>query len=462
MSIQLATPRRVFDPAAVADLKATLRGEVILPGDPSYDTARKVWNGMIDKHPAMIARCAGAADVVAAIRFAHDTGLDVAVRGGGHSTAGLSLCEGGMVIDFSLMKSIRVDPERRIVRAEPGLRLGELLRETQAFGLATTTGTVSDTGLAGLTLGGGMGYLASKYSLTIDNLLSVDIVTADGRLLTASAEEHPDLFWAVRGGGGNFGVVTSFELQLHPAASVLAGILVHPFSRASEGLRFYREFTRGCPDELTVYAVLATMPDGQPALGFVACYTGDFQRGERALAPLRAFGPPLADLIRPMSILAVNSLIDEATPPGNHYYEKASALSSLTDAAIDTIVASSERRPSPGSQIIIQHMHGAATRVDPSATAFALRQEQYVVGIFAGWPDGPAEPHVAWARGLWNALEPYALDGVYVNFLNSDEGQMQVQASYGANYERLVRVKNTYDPTNFFHVNHNIPPTITR
>jgi hypothetical protein len=460
MTTQPSTGVHVLDPAAITAFKATMRGDVVLPDDTSYDTVRKVWNGMIDRRPAVIARCASAADVVAAVQFAHENNLDVSVRGGGHSTAGLALCDDGLVIDLSLMKGIRIDPARRVVRAEPGLRLGDLLRETQAFGLATTTGTVSDTGLAGLTLGGGMGYLMGKYGLTVDNLLSVDIVVADGRLLTASAEEHPDLFWAVRGGGGNFGIVTSFELQLHPAAHVLAGMLLHPFSRAAEGLRFYRAFTRDCPDELTAYAALVTAPDGQPALAFIACYTGDFGRGERALAPLRAFGPPLADMVRPMTILELNSLIDAATPPGGYYYEKASALPGLPDPTIDALIASAASRPSPGSHLIIQHLHGAAARVDPAATAFALRQEQFVVGMIACWSGGPATPYVAWARGLWNTLEPFALDGVYVNTLHPDDGHSWVEASYGANYERLVRVKNTYDPTNFFHVNLNIPPTI--
>lgn len=460
MTIQPPTAVHTLDAAAVAALKADLRGEVVVAGDANYDAVRAVWNGMIDKYPAVIARCGGAADVIAAIRFAREHDLVVAVRGGGHSTAGLALCDGGLVIDLSPMKSIRVDPARRTVRAEPGVRLGELLRETQAFGLATTTGAVSDTGLAGLTLGGGMGYLMGKYGLTVDNLLSVDLVTADGRLLTASAEEHPDLFWAVRGGGGNFGVVTSFELQLHPAARVLAGMLLHPFARAAEGLRFYREFTRDCPDELTVYAALITAPDGQPALAFIGCYTGDIQRGERVMAPLRAFGPPLADMIRPMTILEVNSLIDGATPPGGYYYEKATALPALSDSAIDALLASAQARPSPGSHLIVQHMHGAAARVDPTATAFALRQEQYVIGIVACWAGGSAAPHMAWARGLWSALEPHALEGVYVNTLHPDDGQARVRASYGPNYERLVRVKNTYDPTNLFHINHNIPPTL--
>ncbi|HKV84376.1 MAG TPA: FAD-binding oxidoreductase, partial [Ktedonobacterales bacterium] len=363
MTIPTVTSTRTLDTNALADLRATLRGEVVLPSDASYDTVRAIWNGMIDKRPAVIVRCAGAADVVAAIQFARTTGLDVAVRGGGHSTAGLSLCDGGLVIDLSPMRGIRVDPRRRTVRAEPGVRLGELLRETQSFGLATTTGTVSDTGLAGLTLGGGMGYLAGKYGLTIDNLLSVDIVTADGRLLVACAEEHADLFWAVRGGGGNFGVVTSFELQLHPAARVLGGMVAHPLFRAREALRFYRDFARDCPDELSLAAAIVTTPDGQPVLGFIACYTGDFAQGERALAPLRAFGPPVVDLIRPMSILELNSLVDGASPTGLRYYEKGSALPRLTDDAIDAIVAAGDARTSPLSQIIIQHMHGAATRV---------------------------------------------------------------------------------------------------
>jgi FAD/FMN-containing dehydrogenase len=304
-----------------------------------------------------------------------------------------------------------------------------------------------------------MGYLMGRYGLTIDNLLAVDAVTADGRLLIASAVEHPDLFWAVRGGGGNFGVVTSFELQLHPAATVLAGMLLYPYARANDGLRFYRDFTRDCPDELTVYAALITAPDGQPALAFIACYTGDFERGERALAPLRAFGPPLADMIRPMSILELNSLIDDATPPGECYYEKASAVAGLSDTAIEALIASAEARPSPGSHLIVQHLHGAAARVDPAATAFALRREQYVISIISCWSDGPAEPYKAWAHDLRNTLEPLALDGVYVNILDPTDGHAQVRSSYGANYERLVRVKNSYDPTNFFHVNHNLPPT---
>jgi FAD/FMN-containing dehydrogenase len=454
------TSVRLLDAEAIAALKSDLRGEVMLPGDTSYNAARRIWNGLIDKHPAVIARCTSAADVIAAIRFAHNNELIVAVRGGGHSTAGLALCDDGLVIDLSPMKGIRVDPVRRTVRAEPGLRLGELLRETQVFGLATTTGVVSETGLAGLALGGGMGYLMGKYGLTIDNLLSADVVIADGRLLLASADEHADLFWAVRGGGGNFGVVTSFELQLHPAAQVLAGMLLHPFTRAAEGLRFYRDFTRDCPDELTVYAALITAPDGQPALALIACYAGDFQRGERALAPLRAFGPPLTDMIRPMSLPKLNSLFDDAAPAGELYTEKASALPSLPDSVIDALVASAEARPSPGSHLVIQHLHGAAARVDPAATAFALRREQYMVGMIGCWSQGPAEPYVTWAHDLCNALKPFALDGVYVNTLQPDDGHAQVQASYGANYERLVRVKNVYDPTNFFRINHNIAPSI--
>jgi FAD/FMN-containing dehydrogenase len=459
MTKQLPTHVHVLDTETTAALKADLRGEVVLPSDANYDAVRRIWNGFIDKHPAVIARCTSAVDVMAAIRFAQENELEVAVRGGGHSTAGLALCDDGLVIDLSPMKGIRVDPGRRTIRAEPGLRLGELLRETQTFDLATTTGTVSNTGLAGLALGGGMGYLMGKYGLTIDNVLSADVVTADGRLLIASAQEYSDLFWAIRGGGGNFGVVTSFELQLHPAAHVFAGMLLHLIARAAEGLRFYREITSDCPDELTVYAALITLPDGQPALAFIACYTGDLWAGERALAPLRAFGPPLVDMIRPMSILQLNSLVDDATPPGGYYYEKASALPLLSDTAIDALIASSESRPSPGSHLVVQHLHGAAARVDPAATAFALRREQYVVDMIGCWSEGPAEPYVAWAHDLWSTLVPLALDGVYVNTLHPNDGHALVEASYGANYERLVQVKNAYDPTNFFRINHNIPPT---
>jgi len=380
---------------ALRDFRARLHGELILPDDDGYDSSRRVWNGMIDKYPAMIIRCANRADVAHAVEFGHLQHLPVAVRGGGHSVIGKSVCDGGMVIDLSQMKGIRVDPVTCTARAEAGLTLGEFVRQTQPFGLVTTTGTVAGTGLSGLTLGGGLGWFMGKYGLTIDNLLSVDIVTADGRVLRASATEHPDLFWGVRGGGGNFGIVTAFEFQLHPVGPVLAGKVVYPLSRAREVLRFYREYTSSVPDELTAYASLLTTPDGLPAIAINLCYCGPLEEGERAVSPVRKFGVPLVDLIRPKAYLKVVTSADAGAPDGRNYYEKASTLKHLSDEAIDTIADHGAACTSPCSQILIQHVHGAASRVGPTETAFALRDESYVVSIVAAWEDEQADLHRA-------------------------------------------------------------------
>ena len=323
----------------------------------------------------------------------------------------------------------------------------------------TTTGTVAGTGLSGLTLGGGLGWFMGKYGLTIDNLLAVDIVTADGRVLTASATSHADLFWGVRGGGGNFGIVTAFEFQMHPIGQVLAGKVVYPMSRAREVLRFYREYTSTAPDELTAYASLLTTPDGLPAIAINLCYCGPLDEGERAVSPVRKFGVPLVDLIRPKPYLNVVTSADAGAPDGRNYYEKASTLKHLSDEAIDTIADYGAACTSPLSQILIQHVHGAASRVSPTETAFALRDESYVICIVAAWEDEQADLHRAWARTCWAAMQPFASRGVYVNFLD-DEREGQVQAAYGINYERLVALKNTYDPTNFFSLNQNIRPTV--
>jgi FAD/FMN-containing dehydrogenase len=451
--------RTILPSAIVEALRADLRGELIVPGDAAYDAARRVWNGAIERYPAAIVRAATTEDVARAIRFARANGYELAVRGGGHSMPGYSTVDRGIVLDLSLMKAVRVDPERRRARAEAGLTLGELIRATRPFGLATTTGTVSDTGIAGLTLGGGMGWLMGKYGLTVDNLLAVEIVTADGDVLTASADEHPDLFWAVRGGGGNFGVATAFTYQLHPVSTVLGGMVIHPMERAREVLRFYRDFTRDNPDELIAYAALLTAPDGHPVVAIALCYTGDLAAGERAIAPVRQFGPPLVDMIRPMDYHDLVCMLDDGVRRGRHYYSKANTLPELTDGVIEAVAAAGERLTSPGSQLLIQHMHGAAARVAPDATAFSLRQDCYVVDGIAGWDEGDEAPHVAWARSLWNATEPYATSGIYVNFLG-DEGAGRVRASYGANYERLVAVKDRYDPTNTFHLNQNIVPSL--
>jgi FAD/FMN-containing dehydrogenase len=456
MSVQQQTTAVLGD-ATVEELRRQVRGAVIQHGDPEYDSARQLWNGRIDKHPALIVRCAGAGDVIQAVLFARSHDLEVAVRGGGHSAIGLSLSDGGLVIDLSRMKGIRVDPMKRTARAEAGLLLGEFIQETQLFGLATTTGIVSHTGLSGLTLGGGMGWLAGKYGLTIDNLLAVDVITADGEMVAASAMEHPDLFWAIRGGGGNFGVVTSFELQLHPVGPVLAGMVVHPLMRAKEVLRFYRDFIHDCPDELTVRAGIITTPDGHPAIGLIPVYSGDLAKGERVLAPLRRFASPVMDAVHPMSYLESISMLDAMNPRGWKYSQRANSLLELSDGAIDVIVEYGAKRTSLRSVALVEHFHGAAARIDRGATAFARRHEHLSVDGIAVWTEGPSEQHIAWSHAFADNMKPFAEAGLYVNFLG-DEGQERVRASYGSNYSRLAAIKRHYDPTNFFHLNQNIVP----
>ena len=451
-------------PPIIQDLEAHLRGELIGPNNHGYEAARKVWNGMIDKYPAAIVYCADVVDVVHAVRVARDHHLSVSVRSGGHSLSGCSICDGAVVIDLSRMKAIRVDPVKKTAWAQAGLTLSEFVQATQAYGLATTTGTVGGTGLAGLTLGGGLGWFMGKYGLTIDSLLAVDLVTAEGCVLRASADEHPDLFWGVRGGGGNFGIVTAFAFQLHPLGPVLAGKVLYPLSKAREVLRFYREYTSNVPDELTAYASLMTAPGGLPAVAINLCYCGPLEVGERVVEPIRRFGAPLVDQIRPRSYFKMITQADLGAPAGRHYYEKASTLSDLNGEAIERIVEYGAACTSPCSQVLIQHVHGAASRVGPTETAFALRGESYVICIVAAWDDGEASQphrHSAWTRACWKALEPFASSGVYVNFLGN-EGEGRVRAAYGVNYERLVALKNRYDPTNFFTLNQNITPTMKK
>lgn len=461
----------MVDEAKVQEFKASLRGELIRPGDGGYDDARKIWNGMIDKHPALIARCTGAADVINAVNFARANKLLVAVRGGGHNVAGNAVCDGGIVIDLSRMKGIRIDPVRRTARAEPGLTWAEFDRETHAFGLAQPGGIQSTTGIAGFTVGGGFGYLSRKHGLTIDNLLSADVVTADGRLLIASAKENPDLFWGIRGGGGNFGIVTSFEFGLHPVGPmVLGGRLIYPLEKAKEVLQFYREYIAKAPDDLDTILAFVTAPkappipeniQGKPVLFIIVCYTGPIEEGERIIKPLRTSCPPAIDLVGPTPYTALQKMLDAGNPPGWQNYWKSEYLKGLSDEAIDTLVDYAAKRPSPMSKVLIPHMLGAVSRVGDDETPYSHRDAPFIINIVSMWQDTTKnEENIKWARDLWNAVQPFATGGVYVNFLMT-EGADRVMAAYGKEkYGRLVALKNKYDPANFFSLNQNIKPKV--
>jgi FAD/FMN-containing dehydrogenase len=440
--------------------RESLRGQSFCPGEPGYDAARTIPNAMIDRRPAIIARCTGAADVIACVRFAREHDVLVSVRGGGHSVAGKSVCDGGLMIDLSGMKGIRVDPAKRTVRAETGLTLGEFDRETQAFGLATTLGVVSKTGIAGLTLGGGWGHLHAKYGLAVDNVIGADVVTADGRLLTANASENPDLFWGVRGGGGNFGVVTSLEYRLHEVGPVLGGAVFYPLTKTREVVRFFREFAHSCPDELVIQATPLTTPDGVTVFAIVGCYCGSLSEGEKVLKPLRNIGPPVADLFGTMSYLQMQTMLDPFFPPGRLTYVKSNFLRALSDEALETIAEYAGKSPSPYSfGPFLEHWHGAATRVSPTDTAFPHRQYSYNFFVWSNWENpSESEKNIQWTRACWEAMRPFLAAGSYGNYV-SDEGDAFARAAYGPNYDRLVALKNKYDPTNFFRMNHNIKPT---
>jgi FAD/FMN-containing dehydrogenase len=418
---------------------------------------------MIDKRPALIVRCAGVADVVTAVNFARENAVLLGVRGGGHNVAGLGVCDGGIVVDLSRMKGIRVDPAASSIRVEAGVTWGELDHEAQAFGLGTTGGAVSTTGIAGLTLGGGLGVLMRKHGLACDNVLSIDVVTAEGALVTASATENPDLFWALRGGGGNFGIATTFEYRLHPVGTVLGGLVLYPFDRAKEMLTFYRELTATAPDELTAYAALLTSPDGVRLSAIFACFAGPVSSGETALRPLREYGPPMADLISPMPYALIQKTFDATAPSGLLNYWKSSFVQALSDEVIEEMVAAYAAVPSALSSVVVEHLGGAVGRVPYGATAFSHRQAEYSITAASLWREpNESEHNIDWTRRLWEAIPSPAGDAVYANYLSDDEGDQRVRAAFGRNYERLVVVKNRYDPANLFRVNHNIKPTLDR
>jgi hypothetical protein len=456
------------DRAGLAGLERAFSGDLIGPGHPSYEEARKVWNGSIDRHPALIARCAGVADVVAAVTFARGTGLPLAVRSGGHSFAGLSVCDGGIVIDLGSMKRIRADAEAGTVQAQAGVLLGELDRATQALGLAVPTGSVTHTGLAGLTLGGGIGWLMRKHGLTIDQLRSVQLVGADGEVVTASDTENADLFWGLRGGGGNFGIVTSFQFRLNAVGPmVLSSLLLWPLDNGPEVVDFYRDWANSAPDELTTQLALRRAPavelvpkelHGQPVVGVVSCWAGPLERGERILAPMRRFGSPMVDLTGPRRFVEHQSLFDRGFPHGLWVYSKAAAVAALTDDVLAVLLEYAARVASPRSTITAWQLGGAVARVAEGETAFGSRSSAYLIDMFAATDSAEGfEQERAWARDCWTALSPHHAGG-YVNWL-MDEGEERVRQAYGAGrYDRLKALKRRYDPDNVFRLNQNIPP----
>lgn len=446
----------------VTELVKTFSGLILQPADPGYEDARKVHNGLIDKRPALIARCQGIADIADAIRLARDQKLAVAVRGGGHNVAGRSTIEGGVMIDLSLMTGIHADPKARTARAQGGCTWNGFNRETQFHGLATTGGVVSTTGIGGLTLGGGLGWLMGKYALALDNLISVDLVLADGSTVTASEQDNSDLFWAVRGGGGNFGVASSLEYRLHPVGPlVTAGVIAYPFSQAWDVLRFFRDTTASLPDEFMVFGGLIHAPDGSGTklAAMVLCHCGSLEAGERAVLPIKQFGAPVLDAIGPMPYTQVNAMLDAAYPRGALNYWKSSFLADLSDDAIRTMIDCFSKCPTPMGQLLLEHFHGAVTRVGVSDTAFPFRNAGYNLLVLAEWMD-PKDNNActAWARDAYTGMQSFMAPTRYVNYLGDDEQADAVAAAYGPNYRRLQQIKAKYDPENFFHMNQNIRP----
>ena len=469
LTIRTLDATRTITGETLTAFRGRLRGVAALPGEDGYEAARTIWNAMIDRRPALVVRCIGAADVIEAVKLAREENLLVAVRAGGHNIAGAAVCDDGLLIDLSLMKSVRIDPASRTARVEPGATLADFDHEAQAFGLATPLGINSTTGVAGLTLGGGFGWTTRKFGLTIDNLLSADVVTANGAFVRASETEHPDLFWALRGGGGNFGVVTSFEFRLHPLGpQVLSGLVVHPFEEAATLLREFRRITDEAPDELVVWAVMRKAPPlpflpaewhGREVLIFAACYAGDMAEGEKATRPLRALGKPIADVISPHPFVGWQTAFDPLLTPGARNYWKSHDFADLSDAAIDVIVRAVGALPSPECEVFIAHVGGAMARVAQDATAWANRQAHFIMNAHTRWRDKREDATcVAWARGFYEASAPFAAGSVYVNFMPEDESG-RVENAYGANYRRLAEIKLRYDPDNRFRMNQNIQPT---
>jgi FAD/FMN-containing dehydrogenase len=450
--------RTVLSRTDIEQLGRRLEGRLITPDDLVYDEARAVFNGMISKHPALIARVAGTNDVVRCVEFARAHDLPLSVRGGGHNVAGNAIADGGLVIDFSERRSVAVDPSARSATSEAGATWYDFDQSTQGFGLATTGGLISSTGVAGFTLGGGIGWLVRKHGMACDNLIAADLVTADGRIVRATEHDNADLLWALRGGGGNFGIVTSFEYALHPVKELIGGVVIHPRQRARDLLRFWRDYVATAPDELTTVAALMSAPDGTPVCGIAACYAGDPSEGKRVLEPLRAFGPPIADQLAPMPYTVLQTMLDEAAPTGMRNYWKADFLRALTDDPIEQLVEAANAMRSPLSQVHIHQLGGAMARVAPEATAFANRGAAFVYNLIGMWADpGEDDAHIAWGRSSFDALKPFSSGSAYINFLG-DDGHDRVTAAYASNYARLAKLKAAYDPDNVFRLNQNIVP----
>ncbi|QJP13665.1 FAD-binding oxidoreductase [Starkeya sp. ORNL1] len=444
--------------AAIDGLRERFAGILIHPHDPGYDSARRIWNASIDKNPGLIAMCSGTADVIHAVDFARSNDVLVAVRSGGHNVAGRALCDDGIVIDLSAMKGIIVDPQAGTVCVQAGVTLGQLDRETAVHGLAVPTGVAPPTGIAGLTLGGGVGWLTRKYGMTCDSLLSCEVVTATGGVVTASAASNPDLFWGLRGGGGNFGIVTSLLFRAHPVATVLGGLLLYPRDQAAAVLRHYRDAMASAPNELTAYAGLICTPDGTPVTGIMVCYCGELEEGERVLHPLRSFGPPMLDMVQPLPFVEMQKLAYQQGELETRNYWRSTFLKELSDAAIDLIVEHANMAASPLTGTIVQVLGGAASLPAGDDTAYAPRRELYNIGIEARWIDATENAgHVDWARNFARALERYSSRAYMLNFL-SDEGPEAIRDAFGANHARLVALKRKYDPENFFRLNQNIDP----
>lgn len=469
MVTQVVDEQITLDEADVQQFAGSLRGRLMRPTDSDYDEARAIFNAMIDRRPALIIRCAGVADVIEAVNFARRSGLELAVRGGGHNVSGNAICEGGLVVDLSQMNGMWVDPEQRTARVEAGLTWAEVNHELQAFGLGATGGVIGTTGVPGLTLGGGLGWLVRKHGLACDNLLAIDVVTADGKVVRASETQNEDLFWGMRGGGGNFGIATSFEFRVHTAGVVLAGLLAYPIESAGEFLRAWRDFEATAPEEWTGGTVLLTAPPapfvpeefhGRQVAGLAGVYCGPIEQGEALLQPLREFGQPVVDLIQPMPYSAAQTMLDALYPTGFQNYWKAQFLPGISGELIDTLLAHFADVPSPMTSVVLEHNgDGAVNRVDDDATAFGYRDHSYILLIMSLWPDpADSDRNIAWTRGLYEALKPFTRPGVYVNYLG-EEGEDRVKEAYGNKYQRLVALKNKYDPANLFHLNQNIAPS---